>query len=150
MIERAPFGSTGHESSRVIFGAAALGAMRQAKADSTLETLHEYGINHIDTAASYGDAELRLAPFLRQHRNDFFLATKTGDRDAAGARESLHRSLERMGFITKASVPSRAMVASEASASTRNASPRASPEPMSKAIAQSPSVASPRVQRNRM
>jgi aryl-alcohol dehydrogenase-like predicted oxidoreductase len=97
MIERAPFGSTGHESSRVIFGAAALGAMRQAKADSTLETLHEYGINHIDAAASYGDAELRLAPFLREHRADFFLATKTGDRDAAGARESLHRSLERMG-----------------------------------------------------
>jgi aryl-alcohol dehydrogenase-like predicted oxidoreductase len=97
MIERAPFGSTGHESSRVIFGAAALGAMRQAKADSTLETLHEYGINHIDAAASYGDAELRLAPFLRNHRADFFLATKTGDREAAGARESLHRSLERMG-----------------------------------------------------
>ncbi|MCZ6890858.1 MAG: aldo/keto reductase [Gammaproteobacteria bacterium] len=97
MIERIAFGATGHESSRIIFGAAALGAMKQARADETLEVLLEYGVNHIDVAASYGDAELRLAPFLQQHRDDFFLATKTGERSADGARVQLHRSLERLG-----------------------------------------------------
>jgi len=97
MIERIPFGSTGHESSRVIFGAAALGAMRQERADRVLEPLFEHGVNHLDTAASYGESELRLAPWLQRHRSEFFLATKTGERDAVGARESLHRSLERLG-----------------------------------------------------
>ena len=97
MIERMPFGNTGHSSSRIIFGAAALGAMRQGRADKTLDILLEFGVNHIDTAASYGDSELRLAPFLRQRRSDFFLATKTHERRAAGAREQLHRSLERLG-----------------------------------------------------
>lgn len=70
---------------------------QQARADETLEVLLEYGVNHIDVAASYGDAELRLAPFLQQHRDDFFLATKTGERSADGARAQLHRSLERLG-----------------------------------------------------
>ena len=81
----------------MIFGAAALGAMRQERADSLLETVLEFGLNHIDTAASYGESELRLAPFLQQHRSEVFLATKTGDRSGAKARASLERSLERMG-----------------------------------------------------
>jgi aryl-alcohol dehydrogenase-like predicted oxidoreductase len=97
MIEHIPFGRTGHESSRTIFGAAALGAMSQERANSVLGLLPEYGVNHIDTAASYGDSELRLAPWLANHRSEVFLATKTGDRTADGARESLHRSLERLG-----------------------------------------------------
>jgi aryl-alcohol dehydrogenase-like predicted oxidoreductase len=97
MIERIPFGSTGHHSTRVLFGAAALGAMRQERADATLDLMLEAGVNHIDTAASYGDAELRLAPFLKRHRKDFFLATKTGQRTALAARDELQRSLERMG-----------------------------------------------------
>lgn len=97
MIETAPFGSTGHQSSRVIFGAAALGAMSQSRADTTLDLIRDHGVNHIDTAASYGDSELRLAPFLADHRTEVFLATKTGDRDGAGARASLERSLERLG-----------------------------------------------------
>ncbi len=97
MIARAPFGSTGHESTRTIFGAAALGALSQAEADPTLELLLEHGVNHIDTAASYGDAELRLAPWLAQHPGRFFLATKTGQRDRAGAREEIRRSLDRLG-----------------------------------------------------
>ena len=91
------FGRTGHLSSRVIFGAAALGRMRQERADEILVTLDEFGINHIDVAAGYGDAELRLAPWLSTRRADFFLATKTHDRDGSGARASLERSLERMG-----------------------------------------------------
>ncbi len=97
MIDRIPFGRTGHESTRVLFGAAALGFMGEERAGPILETLLEFGVNHIDTAAAYGDSELRLATWLREHRGRFFLATKTGQRDAAGARESLHRSLERMG-----------------------------------------------------
>jgi aryl-alcohol dehydrogenase-like predicted oxidoreductase len=96
MIATHPFGSTGHESTRVIFGAAALGAMKQDKADSILDILLEYGVNHIDTAAAYGDSELRIGPWMREHRRHFFLATKTGDRTYEGARSSLHRSLERL------------------------------------------------------
>jgi aryl-alcohol dehydrogenase-like predicted oxidoreductase len=96
MIPVSPFGRTGHPSTRTIFGAAALGRVTQDEADRTLETLLTYGINHIDTAADYGDSELRIGPWMREHRAQFFLATKTGQRTAAGARESLHRSLERL------------------------------------------------------
>jgi aryl-alcohol dehydrogenase-like predicted oxidoreductase len=95
MIERAPFGATGHESSRVIFGAAALGSVSKAEADTALQHLLEHGINHIDTAAAYGDAELRIATWLKEH--DFFIATKTGERTYAAAREQIRRSLDRLG-----------------------------------------------------
>ena len=95
-IATMPFGKTGHTSTRIIFGAAASGAMQQDRADSVLATVRECGINHIDTAAMYGASELRLAPFLRRYRDEFFLATKTGDRSADGARESLERSLSRL------------------------------------------------------
>ncbi len=97
MIARRPFGATGHESSCVIFGAAALGHVTQGEADAALPLLLEHGVNHIDTAASYGDSELRLAPWLREHRDAFFLATKTGERTYAAAREEIRRSLERLG-----------------------------------------------------
>ncbi|XOV82519.1 MAG: aldo/keto reductase [bacterium] len=96
MIEKIPFGRTGHVSSRTIFGAAALGAMKQERADATLAKLDRYGVNHIDVAASYGEAELRLAPFLRTRRDDFFLATKTGLRTKRDAARQLRASLERM------------------------------------------------------
>jgi len=97
-VDRQPFGNTGHLSSRAIFGAAALGAMQQARADATLELLDTYGVNHIDCAASYGEAEVRLAPFLKHRRKDFFVATKTGLRDREAAWRQLHESLERMGI----------------------------------------------------
>jgi aryl-alcohol dehydrogenase-like predicted oxidoreductase len=97
VIAKAAFGRTGHDSTRTIFGAAALGSVTQADADATLEVLLEHGVNHIDTAASYGDSELRIAPWLKQHRDDFFLATKTGEREYAGARDELRRSLDRLG-----------------------------------------------------
>ena len=96
MIERAPFGATGHESSRVIFGAAALGDVSKADADRTLEVILEHGINHIDVAFSYGDAELRIANWLKSD-HEFFLATKTGERTYAAAREQIRRSLDRLG-----------------------------------------------------
>jgi len=97
MIEKLAFGRTGHESSRVIFGAATLGGMRQEKADGVLEMMRNAGLNHIDVARSYGDAELRLAPFLSDHRSEFFLATKTGERSGSDARRELEESLQRMG-----------------------------------------------------
>lgn len=97
MLPLAPFGRTGHESSRVIFGAAALGGMSQSRADTTMAAVAEWGINHIDTAASYGASEDRLKPWLADNRSSVFLATKTGERGGAAARAQLEQSLERMG-----------------------------------------------------
>jgi aryl-alcohol dehydrogenase-like predicted oxidoreductase len=96
MIEKKAFGRTGHVSTRTLFGAAALGRVTQDEADRTLELLFEYDINHIDTAASYGDAELRIGPWMGKHRQDFFLATKTEKRTYQGAWDELRSSLERM------------------------------------------------------
>ena len=96
MIERRPFGRTEHQSSVTLFGGAALARASQAEADRTLELLLRYGVNHIDTAARYGDSELRIGPWMARHRKDFFLATKTGSRTAREAREDIHRSLERL------------------------------------------------------
>lgn len=97
-IERRPFGRTGHDSSAVIFGAAALARVDQAAADRALDLAAEYGVNHIDTAQRYGDSELRIGDWMarRGNRGRFFLATKTGARDRAGARDSIARSLERL------------------------------------------------------
>jgi aryl-alcohol dehydrogenase-like predicted oxidoreductase len=97
MIERAVFGRTGHLSSRVIFGGAGLFTASQEEADPQLDVLLEFGVNHWDTAAGYGVAEDRMKPWLAAHRDDVFLATKTGDWEGDAARASLERSLERMG-----------------------------------------------------
>ena len=96
MIPRLPFGRTGHLSSRLVFGAAALWRASEAAAESALERLLGAGVNHIDVAASYGDAELHVGRWMPRHRRDFFLASKTGDRDYAGARDSIRRSLDRL------------------------------------------------------
>jgi aryl-alcohol dehydrogenase-like predicted oxidoreductase len=94
MLEKLAFGRTGHLSSRLIFGAAALGKVSPAEADAALDLLLEHGVNHIDTAASYGESERLIGPWLERRRADFFLATKTGERTYAKAKEQLHRSLE--------------------------------------------------------
>jgi aryl-alcohol dehydrogenase-like predicted oxidoreductase len=96
VIERRPFGRTGHLSTVTLFGGAALARASQAEADRTLEVLLAHGVNHIDTAARYGDSELRIGPWMARHRKNFFLATKTGSRTRAEAREDIHRSLERL------------------------------------------------------
>jgi aryl-alcohol dehydrogenase-like predicted oxidoreductase len=96
MIERRPFGRTGHQSTVTLFGAAALARASQDEADRALEVLLRHGVNHIDTAARYGDSELRIGPWMARHRKDFFLATKTGSRSAREARDDIHRSLERL------------------------------------------------------
>ena len=95
-IPRHPFGSTGHESTRTIFGAAALSRVSQEEADQTLDLLLEYGVNHIDTAASYGDSELRIGPWMERRRDGFFLATKTGKRTYVEARDQIRDSLARL------------------------------------------------------
>src|SRR5215813_320390 len=100
MIEKRPFGRTGHLSTVTLFGAAALSRATQAEADHVLDILLEYGVNHIDVAARYGDAELRIGPWMARHRQDFFLATKTGKRLYQDARDEIHRSLERLRVDT--------------------------------------------------
>jgi aryl-alcohol dehydrogenase-like predicted oxidoreductase len=96
MIGKKEFGRTGHNSTRTLFGAAALSQASQEEADRTLDLLLEHGINHIDTAAGYGDSELRIGPWMEKHRGDFFLATKTGERTYQEAKDEFHRSLERL------------------------------------------------------
>src|SRR5947208_440881 len=89
VIEQRAFGRTEHLSTATVFGAAALARATQADADRTLDVLLRYGVNHIDTAARYGDSELRIGPWMARHRKDFFLATKTGIRTAREAREEI-------------------------------------------------------------
>ncbi len=95
-IPKLAFGRTGHLSTRLIFGAAALSHVTQEEADRTLDLLLQYGINHIDTAASYGDAELRIGPWMERCRSQFFLATKTGERTYSKAWDQIRHSLERL------------------------------------------------------
>ena len=96
MIPTQPFGNTGHDSTRIIFGAAAFSSVSQDDADRTLALLEERGINHFDTAASYGDSELRLGPWLEHNRDKVFLGTKTGERKSQDAYDEIRRSLERL------------------------------------------------------
>ena len=95
-MERRRLGRLGHHSSVLIYGAAALGAVTQDVADRSVQEALDAGINHFDVAASYGEAELRLGPWMPRIREDIFLATKTEDRDAEGAWRSVNRSLERL------------------------------------------------------
>ncbi len=95
-LPKRAFGRTGHMSSVALFGGAALKEASQDEADRTLEVLLEYGVNHLDVAPRYGNAEVRVGAWMPEHRDRFFLATKTGQRDYAGAREEFQRSLERL------------------------------------------------------
>jgi aryl-alcohol dehydrogenase-like predicted oxidoreductase len=96
MIPRTVFGRSGHASSRIIFGLYALSHASQAEADRVLEILLAHGVNHIDTAALYDEAEKRIGAWMEKHRADFFIATKTRSRDYEGAWKNLQRSLERL------------------------------------------------------
>ena len=92
MIPKQQFGRTGHASTRIIFGGYALSNASQAEANRILEMLLEYGVNHIDTAPMYGNAEKCIGPWMEQHRDDFFLATKSRKRSYEGAWDDLQRS----------------------------------------------------------
>ncbi len=96
MITKQAFGSSGHLSSRILLGAAAFSEVTQAETDAALELALSFGVNHVDVAASYGEAELRLGSWISRHGRPFFLATKTGERTVKKAREEIHRSLERL------------------------------------------------------
>ena len=96
MIPRQQFGSTGQQSTRAIFGAAALGRATDEEAAPVLDLILQHGVNHIDTAAMYGRSERRVGTWMDRHRKDFFLATKTGERTYEKARDQFHHSLERL------------------------------------------------------
>lgn len=96
MIAKQPFGRSGHLSSRILLGAAAFSDITQAEADEALELSFSFGVNHVDTAASYGKAEDLIGNWVSRHGKQFFLATKTGKRSKREAREEIHRSLERL------------------------------------------------------
>ncbi|QEN03456.1 aldo/keto reductase [Thiospirochaeta perfilievii] len=95
-MEKLNFGNTGHKSTRILFGAAAFYDVDQLTADKCMEHVIESGINHIDTAASYGKSELRLGPWIKKYRDKFFLATKTEKRSKKEALEELYRSLDKL------------------------------------------------------
>ena len=96
MIAQQAFGRTGHSSTRVLLGGAAFAQVTQVETDATLELALSFGVNHVDVAASYGQAEIRVGDWISRHGKPFFLATKTGERTAIKAREEIHRSLERL------------------------------------------------------
>lgn len=95
MLQR-QLGRLGHQSSVVMFGAASLGKVSQEEADASISYALQHGVNHFDTAASYGEAELRMGPWIPRIRNDIYLATKTGERSREQAKAQIHRSLERL------------------------------------------------------
>jgi predicted aldo/keto reductase-like oxidoreductase len=99
-MQQRKFGRTGHMSTIVIFGGFAVGMLTQKEADAVMEQLLEHGINHIDVAPSYADAELRLGPWLEKYRDRFFLGCKTQLRSKQEASEELHRSLARLRVET--------------------------------------------------
>jgi aryl-alcohol dehydrogenase-like predicted oxidoreductase len=96
MLPKQLFGRTGHTSSQIIFGAYALSNATQANAAGILELLLEYGINHIDTAPMYGNSEKCIGSWMKQHRDDFFIATKSRSRTYEGAWKNLRRSLDQL------------------------------------------------------
>lgn len=94
MIPALPFGRTGHVSTRTIFGAAAFWDTPQKDVDATMDLILQNGVNHVDTAASYGKAELVLGDWIRRNGKPFFLATKTDQRTKRAAYDQIRRSLE--------------------------------------------------------
>jgi predicted aldo/keto reductase-like oxidoreductase len=94
MIPTLPFGRTEHQSTRTIFGAAAFWETPQKDVDATMELVLQHGINHVDTAASYGQSEKLLGDWIRRNGKPFFLATKTEERTKQAAYDSIRRSLD--------------------------------------------------------
>ncbi len=97
MISKRNFGRTGHKSSAAIFGGFALFNVAQSEANELLDLLTKYGVNHIDTAPAYGDSEIRIGPWMKDHRDEFFLATKVHERTYGGAWREIKTSLKRLG-----------------------------------------------------
>src|SRR6056297_3092487 len=99
-METRALGETGHDSTVMTFGAIALNWLEQKGANQLVELVLDHGVNHFDVAPTYGDAELKLGPKLRQHREDIFLGCKTQERSYEGAWKKLERSIDRLGVDT--------------------------------------------------
>lgn len=99
-METRALGETGHDSTVMTFGAIALNWLEQEGANQMVELVLKHGVNHFDVAPSYGDAELKLGPKLRQHRDEIFLGCKTQERDYEGATRELEQSFDRLGVDT--------------------------------------------------
>jgi len=95
-VEQRQLGRLGHLDAVLIYGGAALGGVTQEVADESIAFALDVGLNHFDTAPSYGESELRLGPWMPRIRDQIFLSTKTGERGRDGARAEIHRSLERL------------------------------------------------------
>jgi len=95
-MEKRRLGRNGHMSSVLIYGGAALSEVDQKTADESIALALDAGINHFDVAASYGDAELRYGPWMKDIRDRIFLSTKTEERTRQGAEREIHSSLERL------------------------------------------------------
>ncbi len=95
-MEQRRFGRTNHWSTIVIFGTAALGKVTQDEADRAMELMLTHGVNHIDVAPSYGEAELRMGPWVKRYREKLFVGCKTMERTWQGAWDELRRSLDRL------------------------------------------------------
>lgn len=96
-MEKRRLGRTEHMSTLITFGGAAIGKVTQEVADVAIQNALDHGVNHFDVAPTYGDAESRLAPWMKQIRHDIFLGCKTTERTRDGAKRSIHASLERLG-----------------------------------------------------
>jgi len=96
MLQTRRFGRSEHMSTVAIFGAAAFWEISQEQADRMMEIVIDAGINHIDVAPSYGQAEQRLGPWMQRERERFFVGCKTMERTRAGAWNELHESLNRL------------------------------------------------------
>lgn len=95
-VEKRRFGRTEHQSTIVTFGTAVFIEVSQKDADKTVELVLQRGVNHIDVAPEYGDAEIRMGPWIDKYRNELFLGCKTLMRTKNEAREELFRSLDRL------------------------------------------------------
>jgi aryl-alcohol dehydrogenase-like predicted oxidoreductase len=100
-MEKRRLGRTGHMSSILTFGSAALWKVSEAEAEEAIELAIGHGVNHFDVAPSYGQAEIRLGPWMEKHHSEIFLACKTGERSKTRAWDSIKRSLEtlRVGYF---------------------------------------------------
>ncbi|MCU4802668.1 aldo/keto reductase [Halobacteria archaeon HArc-gm2] len=99
-METRPLGETGHDSTVMTFGTIALNWLEQEGANQMVELVLDHGVNHFDVAPTYGDAELKLGPKLRQYRDDIFLGCKTQERGYEGTKRKMEASLDRLGVDT--------------------------------------------------
>ena len=95
-MEHRRLGRLGRENSVLILGGAALAEATVEDADRTIQRALDAGVDHFDTAADYGDSELRYGRWMPEIRDSIFLSTKTGLREKDAAKRQIHDSLVRL------------------------------------------------------